>query len=89
MKNQHLEAVRRGYPNAMTSIDTIDRLLDVIEEHVILVGGIFINGDRDVGSFCRYKKFDYIDLDTSGRRSLMEAKAKIRRKKYQQHSYAA
>lgn len=39
--------------------------------YVILIGGIFINGDSDMGSFCSYKRFDYIDLSTKKRESLM------------------
>ncbi len=41
-------------------------------KYVLLVGGIFINGDKDMGSFCQYKKFDCIDLETNERRNLMQ-----------------
>lgn len=40
--------------------------------YVILAGAVFINGDRDMGSFCQYKKFDYINLETGERKSLMK-----------------
>ena len=41
-------------------------------KYVVLIGGIYINGDRDMGSFCEYKRFDYIDLSTNKRINLME-----------------
>lgn len=41
-------------------------------KYVILIGAVFINGDRDMGSFCSYKKFEYIDLSTNQRKSLLE-----------------
>ncbi len=40
-------------------------------KYVILIGAVFINGDRDMGSFCSYKKFEVIDLATNKRESLM------------------
>lgn len=40
-------------------------------KYVILVGAIFINGDRDMGSFCSYKRFDCLDLRTNQRTSLL------------------
>ncbi|PUZ24973.1 hypothetical protein DCC81_11695 [Chitinophaga parva] len=40
-------------------------------KYVILIGAIFINGDKDMGSFCSYKRFDCINLATNGRISLM------------------
>lgn len=39
--------------------------------YVILVGGIFINGDEDMGSFCSYRKFEYIELPSRERKNLM------------------
>ncbi len=35
-------------------------------------GAIFINGDKEMGSFCSYKRFDAIDLRTSLRTNLMD-----------------
>ena len=40
-------------------------------KYVVLIGAIFINGDKDMGSFCSYKRFDFIDLATQKRESLM------------------
>jgi hypothetical protein len=41
-------------------------------KYVILIGAIFINGDKEMGSFCSYKRFDYIELASKERTSLME-----------------
>ncbi len=40
-------------------------------KYLLLVGGIFINGDKEMGSYCQYKKFDCIDLENGERRSLL------------------
>lgn len=40
-------------------------------KYLLLVGGIFINGDKEMGSYCQYKKFDCIDLENRERRSLL------------------
>lgn len=40
-------------------------------KYVVLIGAIFINGDKDMGSFCSYKCFEYIDLATKESISLM------------------
>lgn len=42
-------------------------------KYVLLVGAVFINGDKEMGSFCQYKKFDCLNLETGERRSLMDA----------------
>lgn len=61
-KNQIFEATEVMYE----AID--ERFGELIDQttypckYVIRVGGIFINGDKDMGSFCSYKRFDYIDL---------------------------
>jgi Limiting CO2-inducible proteins B/C beta carbonyic anhydrases len=34
MNNEHLNTVRKWYPRALTSIDTVNRLLDTIEKHL-------------------------------------------------------
>lgn len=40
-------------------------------KYLLLVGGIFINGDKEMGSYCQYKKFDCIDIESGERRSLI------------------
>lgn len=59
--------------------EAIDQRIEVLikETHynckyVILAGAIFINGDKDMGSFCQYKKFEYIDVETGERKSLLQ-----------------
>ncbi|MBX2903684.1 MAG: hypothetical protein KF872_09020 [Chitinophagales bacterium] len=42
-------------------------------KYVLLVGAVFINGDKDMGSFCEYKKFDCLNLETGVRESLLKA----------------
>lgn len=42
-------------------------------KHVFQIGAVFINGDRDMGSFCSYKRFDHIDLESGKRTDLMES----------------
>ena len=44
-------------------------------KYVILIGAILINGDSGAGSFCSYKRFDYIDNTTKQRHSLMAGAA--------------
>jgi Limiting CO2-inducible proteins B/C beta carbonyic anhydrases len=39
-------------------------------KYVILMGAILINSDSDVGSFTSTRRFEYIDLSTSERRSV-------------------
>ncbi len=41
-------------------------------QHLILMGGILINGDHDMGSFNSCQRFDVIDLTTRESRSLLE-----------------
>lgn len=40
-------------------------------KYVVLIGAIFINGDKSMGSFCTYKRFEYIDLATRERHNLL------------------
>lgn len=35
-------------------------------EHLFRIGGIFINGDRDMGSFCEFKRYEHHNLKTGG-----------------------
>ncbi len=71
-ENQLFEATEVMY-------EAIDKRIEVLVKntaypckYVILAGAIFINGDKDMGSFCQYKKFEYIDLESGERRSLMK-----------------
>ncbi|MGR9052436.1 MAG: hypothetical protein ACU84J_07295 [Gammaproteobacteria bacterium] len=42
-------------------------------KYLLLIGAIFINGDKEVGSYCSYKRFDCINLKTNEKFSLMDA----------------
>jgi Limiting CO2-inducible proteins B/C beta carbonyic anhydrases len=42
-------------------------------QYLILMGGILINGDHDVGSFNSCKRFDVIDLASGKKRDLLES----------------
>ncbi len=56
--------------------ERIEELVDKTNypcKYVVLIGAVFINGDKDMGSFCSYKRFDYIDLATHKKHNLMEA----------------
>ncbi|UZT97417.1 hypothetical protein ODZ84_19865 [Chryseobacterium fluminis] len=74
-----LNAENKIYEATEIMYEAIDERIEVLVretsypcKYVILVGGIFINGDQDMGSFCQYKKFEYIDLETKKRKSLMD-----------------
>lgn len=41
-------------------------------KYVILMGAVLINSDSDMGSYTSTKRFDYIDLKTKRRTSLIE-----------------
>ncbi|APQ15933.1 hypothetical protein [Maribacter hydrothermalis] len=58
--------------------EAIDKQIDVLVsktnypcKHLFQIGAVFINGDRDMGSFCSYKRFEYINLETNKRTDLM------------------
>lgn len=72
-KNQIFEATEVMYEAIDERIEVLIKETSYPCKHVILVGAIFINGDRDMGSFCQYKKFECIDLQSGERKSLMEA----------------
>ena len=71
-ENQIFEATEVMYEAINDRIEVLVKETNYPCKYVILVGAVFINGDKDMGSFCQYKKFDYIDLETQERKSLME-----------------
>ncbi len=78
-KNRILNAENQIYEATEVMYEAIDNRIEVLvkETHypckyVLLVGAIFINGDKDMGSFCQYKKFDCLNLETGARKSLMK-----------------
>ena len=70
-KNQIFEATEVMYEAINERIETLVSKTNYPCKYVILIGAIFINGDKDMGSFCQYKKFEYIDLETMEHKSLM------------------
>lgn len=69
--NQLFEATEVMYEAIDNRIEVLVKETHYPCKYVILVGAVFINGDKEMGSFCQYKKFDYIDLETGVRKSLM------------------
>ena len=60
--------------------EAIDKQIDVLIsktdypcKHIFQIGAVFINGDRDMGSFCSYKRFEHINLETNERTDLMSS----------------
>lgn len=60
--------------------EAIDKQMDILISktdypcrHLFQIGAVFINGDKDMGSFCSYKRFEHIRLETGERTDLMEA----------------
>lgn len=70
--NKIFEATEVMYEAIDNRIEVLVSQTSYPSKYVILVGGIFINGDKEMGSFCQYKKFDYINIETKERRSLMK-----------------
>ncbi|AZA53933.1 hypothetical protein [Chryseobacterium sp. G0201] len=70
-ENQIFEATEVMYEAIDERIEVLVQETNYPGKYVILVGAIFINGDKDMGSFCQFKKFDYIDLEMQKRKSLM------------------
>ncbi|WP_265131072.1 hypothetical protein [Chryseobacterium oranimense] len=78
-KNRILGAESPIFEATEVMYEAIDERIEVLVKataypckNVILMGSIFINGDRDMGSFCQCKKFDNINLETGKRESLLE-----------------
>ena len=70
--NQIFEATEVMYEAIDERIKVLVKETNYPCKYVLLVGGIFINGDRDMGSFCQYKRFDCIDLESGERKSFMD-----------------
>lgn len=69
--NQIFEATQVMYEAIDNRIEVLVKETHYPCRYVVLVGAIFINGDKEMGSFCQYKKFEYINLETGERKSLM------------------
>lgn len=67
------EATEVMYEAIEARIEQLVERTDYPCQYIFLVGGIFINGDRDMGSYCSFKTFDVIDLNAGSRSGLMES----------------
>lgn len=70
--NQIFEATEVMYEAIDNRIEVLVKETHYPCKYVLLVGAIFINGDKEMGSFCQYKKFDCLNLETGARRSLLK-----------------
>lgn len=70
-ENQIFEATEVMYEAIDDRIEVLVKETNYPCKYVVLIGAIFINGDKDMGSFCSYKKFEYINLETNERKDLM------------------
>ncbi|HNU41532.1 MAG: hypothetical protein UZ12_BCD005002082 [Bacteroidetes bacterium OLB12] len=70
--NQIFEATEVMYEAINTRIEELVAKTDYPCKYLILIGAVFINGDREMGSFCSYKRFEYIDLKTNKRTDLLK-----------------
>ncbi|PVD52992.1 hypothetical protein DC498_06390 [Terrimonas sp.] len=70
--NQLFEATEVMYEAIDDRIEVLVKETHYSCKYVLLVGAVFINGDKEMGSFCQYKKFDCLNLETGERSSLMD-----------------
>lgn len=68
-ENRIFEATEVMYEAIDDRIQTLISKTSYPCKHVIIVGAIFINGDSDMGSYCSYKRFEHLDLETGQRAS--------------------
>lgn len=69
-ENQIFEATEVIYEAIDDQINFLISKTEYPCDHLFQIGGIFINGDRDMGSFCSYKRFDHLNLKTRERTDL-------------------
>jgi hypothetical protein len=70
--NPMLEATEVMYEASTERINLLAEKTSYPCRHLILMGGILINGDHDMGSFNSCKRFDVIDLVSRESRSLLD-----------------
>lgn len=66
------EATEVIYEAIDQQIDLLIEKTDYPCEHLFQIGAVFINGDRDMGAFCSYKRFEYLNLTTNQRTDLLK-----------------
>jgi len=62
--NPLLEATEVMYEAIEQRIDILISKTHYPCKHIIIAGGIFINGDKDTESYCAYKRFEHRNLET-------------------------
>lgn len=70
-ENGIFEATQVMYEAIDERIQTLISKTNYPCKHVIIVGAIFINGDSDMGSYCSYKRFEYLNLEKGVRTDWM------------------
>lgn len=69
--NKIFEATEVMYEAIDNRIEALVKETNYPCKYVLLVGAVFINGDKDMGSFCQYKKFDCLNLETGERKNML------------------
>ncbi len=76
-KDRILNAENQVQETTEVIYEAIDKQMDLLIskteypcDHLFQIGGIFINGDRDMGSYCCYRRFDYVDLKSGKKTDL-------------------
>lgn len=70
-ENPLFEATEVLYEAIEQRINILISRTDYPCRHLIVAGGIFINGDVDMGSYCDYRRFEYLNLETGQRSDWM------------------
>jgi len=76
--SQIFEATEVIYEAIDNRMDELISKTDYRCKSVFQIGAIFINGDRDMGSFCSYKRFEHIDLESGKKTDLMTTFTKFK-----------
>lgn len=72
-ENQIFEATEVIYEAIDQQISFLISKTDYPCKHLFQVGGIFVNGDKDMGSFSTFKRFEHHNLETKVKTDLMPA----------------
>lgn len=70
-ENQIFEATEVIYEAIDKQISFLISKTDYPCRHLFQIGGIFINGDRDMGSFSTFKRFEHHNLETKEKTDMM------------------
>jgi hypothetical protein len=70
--NQIFEATEVMYEAINERVEELVSKTNYPCKYLILIGAIFINGDKEMGSYCSYKRFDCIDLGSNTSNNFMD-----------------